>query len=427
MVNFRQLISQSNQPSVVEPRSLFQTLRRDKQHEYLRDVQGDVLDEWFERRDERDLVIKMNTGSGKTLVGLVILWSRLKEGKGPALYLCPDRYLVSQVRREADSLGINHVDLDADNQFPPDFHDSIGILITTVQRLFNGRSVFHVAGRPDPVKVGSILVDDAHTCINIVREQFAATFTKDSAVGRRIFSFFAGALRQQSVGMYADIDRGDRNAYLRVPYWVWQERLQDVADLFSKHYDSEELRFVWPFLRHGEVLKNSTAVISGIGVEVAPNLIPIELVPSFNDAPHRIYMSATLVDDSALIRDFAAVPRSVQEPIKPKVSGDIGERLIISPSLVDSRIDEGATIKLVSDIQSAHQANVVVLVPSSYRARVWKQDGVMEVPGEDIADVIEKLTHSAANTAIFANRYDGIDLPDEACRVRYGIVCNGLE
>ena len=69
MVNFDELNSQSKQPLVIEPRQLFQTLPRDKQHEYLRDVQGDVLGEWHRRRDERDLVIKMNTGSGKTLVG----------------------------------------------------------------------------------------------------------------------------------------------------------------------------------------------------------------------------------------------------------------------------------------------------------------------------------------------------------------------
>ena len=41
----------------------------------------------------------------------------------------------------------------------------------------------------------------------------------------------------------------------------------------------------------------------------------------------------------------------------------------------------------------------------------------MEVPGTDIADVIDQLSNSAPNTAILANRYDGIDLPDEACRV----------
>ena len=417
MVNFRKLIEQGNQPVVIEPRQLFQTLMRDDQHEYLRDVQGDVLDEWFTRRDERDLVIKMNTGSGKTLVGLVLLWSRLKEGKGPALYLCPNNHLVSQAQREAERIGIKYVDFESDNRFPPEFYDSTAILITNVQKLFNGRSVFQGPGWSNPVKVGTILVDDAHACINIAREQFTATFSRDSVLGKRMTSFFDNSLQQQSVGIYADVMRNVPSAYLRVPYWAWQERIPDVAGLFSENQEKKELRFIWPFLKSGEVLSNSTAVISGNSVEVAPGLLPINLVPSFDNAQHRIYMSATLVDDAGLIKDFAADSKSIQNPITPKVTGDIGERLIIIPSLIDSRIEETTTTKLVSDIQSQHTANVVVLVPSARRASIWDKAGSILATTSNISSVVSKLSSSAPNTAIFANRYDGIDLPDRACRV----------
>ena len=417
MVNFRALISQDNQTTVIEPRQLFQSLQRDKQLEYLRDVQGDVLDDWHRRREERDLVIKMNTGSGKTLVGLVLLWSKLKEGKGPALYLCPNTYLVTQVQREAEKLGIKYVDFEPDNSFPLEFHDSTAVLITTVQELFNGRSVFRVAGQPDPIRVGAVLIDDAQTCINTAHEQFTARLPKDSIVGRSPFSFFDGALQAQSVGLYADIAQGKRYSYIRVPYWAWQERLYDIAELFSRNQDTDELKFVWSFLRNGEVLSNCTAVCTGDRIEVSPCLLPVNLIPSFDKAEHRVYMSATLVDDSALIKDFAANPESVQAPIKPKVLGDIGERLIVSPTLVDPRIDEFTTPQLISTIQATHQTNVVILVPSRYRARVWEQIGGKIASVGNIADEIDKLTNSEPNTAIFANRYDGIDLPDKACRV----------
>ena len=40
---------------------------------FPRDIQSEVWDRWFERRNEPDLVLKMNTGSGKTVVGLLIL------------------------------------------------------------------------------------------------------------------------------------------------------------------------------------------------------------------------------------------------------------------------------------------------------------------------------------------------------------------
>ena len=54
-------------------------------YQYPRDVQGEVWKQWFEQRNNRDTIIKMNTGSGKTVVALMILQSCLNEGIGPAM------------------------------------------------------------------------------------------------------------------------------------------------------------------------------------------------------------------------------------------------------------------------------------------------------------------------------------------------------
>lgn len=128
-------------------------------------------------------------------------------------------------------------------------------------------------------------------------------------------------------------------------------------------------------------------------------------------------MSATLVDDAALIKNFAADPESIRKPITPKVSGDIGERLIISPALVDSGIEDIATTQLVLKIRADHEVNVVVLTPARQRYRIRDDHDPLQVTTSNIGDVIRDLSTSRANTAIFANRYDGIDLPNEACRV----------
>lgn len=56
----------------------------------------------------------MNTGSGKTLVALLILQSCLNEGVGPALYVVPDKFLVEQVKTQADALGIKVTDTEND-------------------------------------------------------------------------------------------------------------------------------------------------------------------------------------------------------------------------------------------------------------------------------------------------------------------------
>ena len=80
----------------------------------------------------------MNTGSGKTVVGLVLLKSYLNRQKGKAVYIVPDNYLTKQVIEESKKLGITCTD-DVD-----DFSFSSGksILVTNISTLVNGKSKF---------------------------------------------------------------------------------------------------------------------------------------------------------------------------------------------------------------------------------------------------------------------------------------------
>ena len=127
---------------------------------YLRQEQGEVLEAWFKRKDDRDLVIKQNTGGGKTVAGLLIAQSTLNEQIGKAVYLAPDTYLAARVREEADRLSFASTDDPQD----PDFRAQQAILVTTFQKLINGKSVFGVVGdhRGDPLDLGVVIVDDAH-------------------------------------------------------------------------------------------------------------------------------------------------------------------------------------------------------------------------------------------------------------------------
>lgn len=65
-----------------------------------------MLEAWFERKDERHTAVKLHTGGGKTLVGLLIARSTLNDLKDPVLYLTPTTQLVKQTLQKAESLGI---------------------------------------------------------------------------------------------------------------------------------------------------------------------------------------------------------------------------------------------------------------------------------------------------------------------------------
>lgn len=102
-IDFSKLIN--NQNSHLNPRDIFMSLpSKDKKYAYPRDVQSEVWNKWFEHRNDKDNIIKMNTGSGKTTVGLLMLQSCLNEGVGPAVYVVPDNYLVNQVCDEAKKI-----------------------------------------------------------------------------------------------------------------------------------------------------------------------------------------------------------------------------------------------------------------------------------------------------------------------------------
>lgn len=101
---------------LIRPRDIFAALPNRK-WPYLRQEQGEVLQKWFDRRDDRNIVIKQNTGGGKTVAGLLIAQSTLNEGIGTAVYLAPDTYLAARVREEASDLGLPIASDPADIRF----------------------------------------------------------------------------------------------------------------------------------------------------------------------------------------------------------------------------------------------------------------------------------------------------------------------
>src|SRR3954451_13412101 len=135
-------IGAGDREPLVRPRDIFAALPN-KPWSYLRQEQGEVLEDWFGRRkDDRDVVIKQNTGGGKTVVGLLIAQSTINEGIGKAVYLAPDTYLAARVREEAARLGLATAEQPED----PRFLAEQAILVTTFQKLINGQSKFGVVG-----------------------------------------------------------------------------------------------------------------------------------------------------------------------------------------------------------------------------------------------------------------------------------------
>lgn len=82
MVDFSKKLGEKDVECFVEPISLYNSLDRASDKGPLRPAQSFVLEKWHsQRRNDKDTIIKLHTGQGKTLIGLLILQSKLNEKK----------------------------------------------------------------------------------------------------------------------------------------------------------------------------------------------------------------------------------------------------------------------------------------------------------------------------------------------------------
>lgn len=126
-------------------------------------------------------------------------------------------------------------------------------------------------------------------------------------------------------------------------------------------------------------------------------------------------MSASIKDISGLISALGCDPAAYARLIEPVEDEGAGERMILPTSLInpESKKQEIA----VACALLAKQTNVVVLTSSAAQAKAWTDAGAVLVQGKDVDGALEKLRASSGNYIVFAQRFDGVDLPDDACRI----------
>lgn len=415
MIDFTQLGINSIQKQI-NPRDIFMALTgKDAKYQYPRDVQGEVWKQWFNVRQNKDTIIKMNTGSGKTLVALLILQSCLNEGVGPALYVVPDKYLIEQVISQAKALGIKVTDTENDL----DYQRKKAILVIGIQKLVNGKSIFGLR-EENNYSIGSVVIDDMHACISSIQQQFSITVASTNKLYSLLTSLFFDDMNMQSEGRFSEIVNS-QNTFdnMIVPFWSWQEKATQVYRILSENRENDAVKFKFDLIK--DCLKLSHCYISAREISIIPNCTPIQKITSFDEAKRRIYMSATLPDDSPFSTVMGMNFDEKMTVISPEKANDIGERLIVVPKIINKDITEFEIRNAIA--QKAKNYNVVVLVPSYAMSELWKEQGGIVFNSGNISQGIKSIKSRKNGLYVFVNRYDGIDLPDDACRI---IVVDGL-
>lgn len=419
MVDFKKLREAKAKPKPVHPRDIFNALPKPPGINDLYASQAEVLEGWFGRRTDKDLVVKLHTGGGKTLVGLLMAQSVMNETGEPVIYLAPTNQLVSQVLTKSEQYGITALPYVSGQPLPAEFYDGKAVLVGAYQTLFNGRSKFGVRGSgQDRVKAGAIILDDAHVALASVREAF--TLNISTHEHREVYDELASRFRPAFKdvgrgGAFADIIRGKDFGVMEAPSWAWHRKVGELQEYLAGVVD-EINPYVWPFLR--DTLGVCHCLFSRSGVSITPLFPPVDLVPTFEECPRRIYMSATIADDSEIVRTFGAAGEAVGKPITSTSLAGVGERMILVPGLMTLG---GAAIKpMVKKIATkiAEKRGVAILTPSGKAAETWTDVAAYPTASQAVADKIAAMQAGADfGPVVLANRYDGIDLAGDACRL----------
>lgn len=408
MINLQKLKLDNLSKKYIKPREIFDALPKNK-YGYLRYVQQEVLDEWFKNKDKEFNIIKMNTGSGKTIVALIILVSLMNDNGGNAVYIVPDNFLVEQVCNQANDLGIKVTKEYNDLSFL----QKKSILVTTIKTLVNGKSVFGMRENNNK-EIDNIIIDDVHSCLATIEDQSKVTIPNTCLAYNEIYNLIKHDLSSYKKCNEQFLeDEIYSGVSTIIPFWIWNNKIPLIKECLNKYSDEEFYTFNYQLIK--DDLNLCRCFFRNNYIEIIPYCTPIHKIKSYIKAKHKIFLSATLPNDT-IFSTVLNVPESeLSNIIIPSSASDIGERMILFPQLINPLIKDEEIFNVAKNISA--KINVVVIVPSKLRAKAWEPYSDMTILSENLLVGVETIKLNNHGLYVFVNKYDGIDLPDNDCRL----------
>ena len=376
--------------------------------------QGEILTEYATRFEGKsDVAVELPTGTGKTMVGLLIADWRRRKYRKPVLYACPTHQLVHQVAAVAQREGMPSVTLIGSHRKwssvdKSEYDGANALGLTTYSSIFNAAPK---VGTP-----GTIVFDDAHAAEQYVAESWAVTI--DRADHNDAYNACLKAVRPALSGMFVErmeqsvpdiIAR--REAQLVVPL-----RRPNVAKAIDEALDNlpegSGAWWNWNTIRPG--LASCFVYVSWHEILIRPFIPPTSENNPFTSSDQRVYLSATPGHAGELERSFGR--RQVERLLLPDGrSPRSGRRFFVFAELA-----EGDGEDLAARVTLA-AGKALVLATSTDLARTAANElngAGWPVFGKDDVELNLKAFAEQPHAILaLAGRYDGIDLPDDACRL----------
>ncbi len=392
------------------PLKIFETLTLRGTVENIWDPQSEALRNWDAVRQKQDVVIEMNTGGGKTLIGVLIAQSLVNETAGQVLYVCPTIQLIEQARMRTEECGLEVATYYEGNWSNEQvFTGAYGPCLTNYAAVFNGKSIFRKK------EVCAFILDDAHVAGPNIRGSFTLRLGSSSSAFSRIIELFRPYVEKSGHAQeLVAIRSGDWVPLLFIPGFEINRQWQRLTQILVEEgvAENKATLFAWEHLR--DRLNRCAILISAAAVEISPVSLPLSTLGYFFPNPRRIYLTATMPSPFQFAQTFGVGNAHVIRP--GGKSGDSQRLFVFAPGSTDEEQQQWA-----KNIVDSYKA--CVIAPSKKQAETWI----------DIADLYDGSTGQAGverfkaapapEKMVMAARYDGIDLPGDACRV---LVLDGI-
>jgi hypothetical protein len=361
-----------------------------------------------------DAAVELPTGTGKTLIGLLVGEDFRERQGAPVAYLAGNKQLAQHVERQARELNFPVVRF----QGPKvtwskrdirvyNFGQAIGIM--------NYWNYFNADPGVEPA--GLLILDDVHLLEQPLRDFFTVAVPRSdgpySELLQRIISrcpyyslaedLLNGVDPPGPPEMLVFLDSADLAEEVR---GLLDDRLIDGSDSW----------WAWQQIRHR--LEVCCWLVSRRVVSFTPYIPPAQTIRHFSEPAHRLYLSATIgsVDD---------LRRRLGTPLLVKMTASVqprqGERLVVIRDATEA-LSAKELVDAVRPFLVRHPKALWLCarreVASAFKTALDRSGlpGTVRVLESDNgAD--ELFAAELQGHLVAAGRYDGMDFPDQTCRV----------
>lgn len=370
------------------------------------------------------IAIELPTGSGKTLIALMVLdfW---QEQKRKTAVLCGTKNLARQFKDEADALGIPAILFEGSksgwsNADRFKYHQCKAVAILNYWGYINESPGI------DPADV--LVLDDAHLAENAAHGLFSLDISRIEHEDLYVGVIASLADRFPHYAVISDYKEGNQSPVsptelLNFTDWLdYLPQLEALVDKSDHSKESGTLFFPWRRLR--KTLHSSLCFVGPNSVTLRPGCYPLVGERHISTPRQRILLSATIGSADDLSRR-TGIPNVKTVPIEPKYRLSVpGKRLLVFP---DSGSREAEMESLALDAAQKLKRSVW-LCGSSHEATVWSDKlrahltskGVQDQPiyiAKARAEEIDQFVEAKTGHLFCAARYDGMDFEGDVCRL----------